>query len=205
MARQDYIPDPDANFLTWFQNFKTQFAALGATLGFTAGEIAADDADLTLAQGKLTTLTQKTAEKQAAASDKQTTFKDVKGRLRGRANRAKNAPAYTTTMGQQLGILGPEDTTDLTNEKPTLQASSINPGSVTIGFNKSISGGIRLESKRAAETAFAFLAIDTSSPYIDNRANGAAGPETRQYRAQYILGDDPIGNFSDVLTVTVPG
>ncbi|MBC7821454.1 MAG: hypothetical protein IAG10_31590 [Planctomycetaceae bacterium] len=146
-----------------------------------------------------------TAEKQAAASDKQTTFKVAKGRQRARANRSKNAPAYTTTMGELLGILGPENTTDLTNEKPTLQASSINPGSATIGFNKSISGGIRLESKRGAETAFSFLAIDTSSPYVDNRANAAPGPETRQYRAQYILGDDPIGNFSNVLTVTVPG
>ena len=108
--------------------------------------------------------------------------------------------------GQQLGIVGPEDTTDLTTAKPTLQANSIIAGSVTIGFNKSSSSGIRLESKRGPETFFVFQAVDTTSPYVDTRANLTLGtPETRQYRAQYLTGDDTIGELSDVLTITVPG
>ncbi|MBC8116178.1 MAG: hypothetical protein H7062_17465 [Candidatus Saccharimonas sp.] len=54
--------------------------------------------------------------------------------------------------------------------------------------------------------AFSFLAIDTSSPYVDTRANLVAGsPESRQYQAQYLNGDDPIGQLSDILNVTVPG
>ncbi len=102
-------------------------------------------------------------------------------------------------------VVGPEDTTDLTQEKPTLKAVAVNPGSVTIGFTKSVSSGVRLLSKRGAETAFSFPAIDTESPYIDTRANLMAGsPETRQYQAQYLLGDEPVGNLSDVLNVTVP-
>ena len=84
-------------------------------------------------------------------------------------------------------------------------AISINPVSVTIWFDSSISSGIRLASKRAAETVFTFLAIETSSPYVDNRSNAAAGPETRQFRAQFLTGDDTIANFSDVLTVAVLG
>ena len=54
-------------------------------------------------------------------------------------------------------------------------------------------------------TSFSFLAIDTESPYVDTRPNLAAGPETRQYQAQYLTGDDSIGLISDTLNVTVPG
>jgi hypothetical protein len=39
---------------------------------------------------------------------------------------------------------------------------------------------------------------------VDNCPNLAAGPETREYRAQYLEGDDPIGLLSDILTVTAP-
>ena len=121
------------------------------------------------------------------------------------ANRFKAHPNFTPALGQQLDILGPEDTTDLTTAKPTLKATAINVGAVTIGFNKSVSSGVRILSKRGTEAGFSFLAIDTASPYVDTRANLAAGPELRQYQAQYLISDDPIGLVSDTLNVTVPG
>jgi hypothetical protein len=205
MALQDYVPSKDGDFLTWMNNYKTQVAALAATFGLTAGEVTAVETDFTSFNTKLNTLNTKKNEQQAAATDKQTTRKNVVTRARALGKRLKAHASYTATLGQQLGIIGPEDTTDLTNAKPTLQAISVNPGAVSIGFNKSISSGIRLLSKRGAETAFTLLAVDTESPYIDTRANLAAGPETRLYQAQYITGDDPIGLLSDVLTITVPG
>ena len=103
-----------------------------------------------------------------------------------------------------MNVIGPEDTTDLSTSKPTLKASSVLAGAVTISFNKSISSGVKILSKRGAETGFSFLAVDTASPYVDTRANVAAGPETRQYQAHYLDGDDPVGLVSDTLTVTVP-
>lgn len=192
--------------MSWFTNYKIQVAGQAATFGLTAGEVTAVEADFTLIQGKINTLVQKKAEQQAATTDKQTSRKAVEGRVRALANRIKTHPSYTAAIGQQLGIVGPEDTTDLTTAKPTLQANSITAGSVTIGFNKSSSSGIRLESKRGPETFFVFQAVDTTSPYVDTRANLTLGtPETRQYRAQYLTGDDTIGELSDVLTITVPG
>ena len=59
--------------------------------------------------------------------------------------------------------------------------------------------------RRAGETTWTFLAIDTEPPYVDTRANLGAGPETRQYRAQYLVGDEPIGQWSDILTVPGSG
>ena len=113
---------------------------------------------------------------------------------------------YTTAIGQQLGIIGDEDTADLTNAKPTLTLKGpVVAGDVKVDFNKSISDGVLIESKRGSETTFTFLTIDRELHYQDTRANLGAGPETRQYRARYMLNDAPVGNWSDVLTVTVPG
>ena len=53
--------------------------------------------------------------------------------------------------------------------------------------------------------AFAFAALLSMAAGNSPRtANLAVAPETRQYQAQYLTGDDPIGLMSDVLSVTVP-
>ncbi len=205
MAKQDYLPVRDNDFLAWFQNFKTQLTTLGAGLGVTAGEQTIVDADLTQFDAKLTAAVAKSADAQAATEDKKLTKTAVHSRLRPLVRRIKGHASYTAAQGEQLGIVGPEDTTDLNNAQPTLKATSVLAGAVTIGFNKSISSGVKIFTKRGAEPGFTFLATDTASPYVDNRANLAAGPETRQYQAQYLDGDDPVGLVSDTLSVTVPG
>ena len=67
---------------------------------------------------------------------------------------------------------------------------------------------MEIRTKRGTETEYTFLARDTESPYVDTRANLAAGgngPETRYYVAQYLQKDAVVGEISDVLVVTVPG
>jgi hypothetical protein len=195
----------DGDVVTWHGNFKTQVAAVAATVGLATSDVDAVTADNTSLNAKVTALnTAKTAQ-QAAAADKATTFRNVIARSRSVANRIKAHPNYTEAIGRQLGIIGPEDTTDLSQAKPTLRAEAVTAGSVRIGFNKSVSSGVRIFSKRGAETTFTFLATDTESPYIDTRPNLAPGPETRQYQAHYIVGDDPTGQMSDILQVVVPG
>jgi len=205
MARQDYIPASDSEFQTWFQNYKGQVAVLAATFDLTASEVAAVEADFTLYQTKLNTSNTSKAVQQAAAADKTTTRGAVVGRIRAWANRFKAHPNFSPAQGQQLGVIGPEDTTDLTTAKPTLKATAINVSAISIGFNKSVSSGVKILAKRGTETGFRFLAIDTASPYVDTRTNLATGPELRQYQAQYLVSDDPIGLVSDTLNVTVPG
>ncbi|MDA1015148.1 MAG: hypothetical protein O3A00_11935 [Planctomycetota bacterium] len=206
MAKQDYIPNPDAGLVAWHDNFNTQVAALAATFGLVAADTAAVAATNTDLHAKFNTSQAAKATAQAKNTEKSAAFAAGISSSRALAKRIKTHPAYTAAFGQQLGIIGPEDTTDLTQAKPTHKLLAVTPGSVTIGFNKSVSSGVRLLSKRGAETAFTFLAIDTESPYIDTRANLVVGvPESRQYQAQYLIGDEPVGNLSNALNVTVPG
>ncbi len=205
MAKQDYLPRRDPALLTWHNNFNTQVAAVAATVGLVQTDIdavAADNADL---KQKLSDVTAAEKQKKAATSAKRATRKTVDGNTRALARRIKAHPAYTEVIGQQLGIIGPEDTTDLSNAKPTLKLISVNPGQVVIGFEKSVSDGVRIVRQRGNETEFSHLADDRESPYYDTGANLVAGqPETRKYRALYLDGDDTIGQWSDILEVTVP-
>ena len=205
MAKQDFIPDRDGDFLTWHDNFKTQVAALATKYSITVAEVTdlnSDNSALHTDRGDADT---KSAASQAATTRWRGTRRSKTSKVRALGRRLKSSSVYDRADGELMGIEGPEDTTDLSNAKPTLRATAVTPGSVTIAFNKSISDGVRIQSKRGAETAFSFLAIDTESPYVDTRPNLAAGPETRQYQAQYIQRDDPTGLLSDGLTVTVPG
>lgn len=205
MAKQDFVPDGDPEFQGFHDNFKTQLPSVQAKYGVTAGQATEVNNDNAAVHTDLGDAVAKKAASQAATAKKRTTRRTVEGHLRALARQIKAHSAYDPADGQLLGIEGPEDTTDLTNAKPTLRTGTVVAGSVEITFNKSISDGVRIETKRGSETTWSFLAIDTEAPYVDTRSNLAAGPETRQYRARYISGDDPIGNDSDVLTVTVPG
>ena len=205
VAKQDYIPRTDGDLIIWHGNLKTQVAAVATTVGLATADVDALTADNTSLNTKITALNAAKTAQQAATADKANVFRSVITRARGIANRVKSHPNYTEALGRQLGIVGPEDTTDLSQAQPTLRNEAVSPGSVRMGFNKSVSSGVRIFSKRGSEASFAFLATDTESPYFDTRSNLTPGPESRQYQAQYLLGDEPVGQLSDILSVLVPG
>ena len=65
---------------------------------------------------------------------------------------------------------------------------------------------IWIESQRQGENAFSFLATDTGSPYVDNRAVKTTGQaEWRDYRACWWDADKATLAFGPVLRVLVNG
>ena len=66
--------------------------------------------------------------------------------------------------------------------------------------------GVWIECQRQGESAFAALATDTASPYVDNRPLKTPGqPEWRDYRACWWDNDTPTMSFGPVLRVIVGG
>ena len=63
--------------------------------------------------------------------------------------------------------------------------------------------GVYIECRRGAG-AFEFLAIDTESPYMDERPLLVVGqPEVREYRMRFWDKGTPNGDWTDVVKVTV--
>lgn len=176
MAKTDYIPPQEGPFLNWHDQLKAAMTSIGATLGFTATDFAKVGNDNTV-------LHQKTAAAAAATSAAKT--------------------ATTGKLAAQLGIIGADDATDLATAKPMLTGQALPHGVVELGFNKSKADGVNLYAKRGAEADYTFLARDTASPYVDNRALLVAGqPEVRTYKAVYVLDDGEIGLASEPVDIT---
>src|SRR6266404_2968663 len=122
MAKNDFIPPQDPNYMTWHDQFKSGVLAQAATFGLVAADTTPITADNTDFHTKITNL---------------------------------NA---TEALGALLGIIGPDDATDLTTSQPDINGNDRTGGQVEIGFNKLTSDGVNIYSKRDGDVDFVFLA-----------------------------------------------
>lgn len=114
--------------------------------------------------------------------------------------RWKTAPGYDASIGQDLGIIGPGS--EPSTAAPVLDCT-VSPDGVILSFLKNGHMGIHLESRRQGEETWGFLAIDTDSPYLDNRPPLTPGQsEWREYRARFWDGT-PIGDWSGIMRANV--
>jgi hypothetical protein len=127
---------------------------------------------------------------------------------RALAKRIKAHPAYTAAFGNLLGIVGPEDTTDISTLKPDITGEDKKGGVVEIDFNLANREGVNIYPEsfrdRDGDAGFKFLARETSPTYVDNRPLLVAGkPELREYipTRRDVVGDIEVSQFSDEITV----
>jgi hypothetical protein len=201
MAKGAYLPKSDAELVSWHDRFKTAATSIGATLGIVAEDLTEIGADNTAIHTKVTAAATAAAAAKQATAAKDDARSDVEGHVRQLAKRIKGHRNYTEALGIQLGIVGSEDTTDMTVAQPTLVANPLPHGAVEVAFNKSKADGVNLYSQREGDSSFVFLARDTASPYVDNRPLLQAGkPEVRKYRALYVVNDAETGIASDDVT-----
>jgi len=125
-------------------------------------------------------------------------------RISGIVKRIKAHPAYTVSIGKDLGIEGVDVAKFLSvSDKPTLSLTK-SSGKVTVKYTKGKAGGIYLYCRRGTETDFTLLAVVTKSTYNDTRPNLVNNqPETREYYACFMKNDEVQGNDSDVAEVVV--
>lgn len=202
MAKRDYMPSNDAAFLLFHDKLKTAATAIGATVGITPDDLTEIGDDNTVIHAKVSTANTANVTAKQATKDKDDTRREIEARVRKFAKRVKGHRNYTEAVGIQLGIEGTQDTTDMTQAQPTLVANPLLRGVVEVAFNKSKADGVNIYSQRDGDSGFVFLARDTASPYVDNRALLVAGkPEVRKYRAIYVVNDAEIGLPSDDVNV----
>ena len=201
--KQDFIPKRDANLDTWEETFVATLPGVATTLNLTTEQVDGITTQVATHRGLYSAAdTAKTAA-QSATNAARTSRRTTVDAIRALARLIKAQPTYTTAIGERLGIEGPEHAVHLEDQKPTLTVK-LTGGFPEIKFNKGDSDGVKIYSKRGAETGFSFLATDTESPYVDNRAALSAGvSEQRQYQAYYMLGDEQVGQASDVASISV--
>lgn len=111
----------------------------------------------------------------------------------------KNNQKYTDAIGQDLGIIGSDQPIDPTTMKPILNLVSSAAG-IDVQWTKGAANALRIEVDRTG-AGFQFLAIDSIPNYMDTVAPTA--PATWKYRAVYLIHDEIVGQWSDVVSINV--
>jgi hypothetical protein len=198
MKKHDMVPQAQADYLNWHDNLKTNVTA--TTPGATATDVTTLTADNSALHAKSTTATNADIASKTAHTDFTGILASSKRNARALAQRIKKSTGFTPTLGDQLQINGIEDTTDMTQEAPQLDTTVKAGGVVEVGFNKKLADGVHVYEDRTGAGTFNYLASETHSPYVDNRALLTAGkPETRRYKAVFFIGKAETGLESDIV------
>ena len=119
-------------------------------------------------------------------------------------NRIKAHPNYTTSIGQNLGI---EQTATPPLNRDTAQPvlkPVMRGGKVNLLWKKGKYSGILIE--KDSGNGFTTLDRDFVPDFIDNSPLPARGQSAIwMYRASYLVADDKVGIWSDIVTITVAG
>ncbi len=223
------IPTKENERIAWSLNFEQELPALASVLGFTNAEQTAllqDSAAMRhailFAQGAAAFSKAGTAFKNGMLGGTQTpivpTFTPppsppapveagIIERLSKAMNTAKLSSGYTETIGEMLMIATvPTDSTIPPDAKTTVSPTSMTGSIVRLDWTKGKFDGVFIDSERNDETAWTRLDFDMRSPYEDIRAPLVAGkPEERRYRLRYFIDNQPVGAWSDMITViTLP-
>ncbi|HEX8652816.1 MAG TPA: hypothetical protein VF708_18515 [Pyrinomonadaceae bacterium] len=226
------FPRGDSDLMVWLNNFAEKFSTHAATLGFTPAEVTAVQDDAAMLQyligdllpGFKAAMQARTAYKDlivngpigrkggdippppTTAAPPTLVEPGIIPRLRKIIQRIQVAPAYTQAIGEDLDITetqGNSSLVDTTSAKPTAKAIALPKSEVRIEFSKGGLDGVLIESRRKGEGDWINLATDHFSPYLDTRPPVAAGtPEVREYRLRYLKRDEPVGEWSDIISAT---
>lgn len=236
MAKESYLPLDDNGLKTWLENFNTKLPAHAATFGLTAGQLASVNADQLnfsywLGQAELfkdekeertgyknllrdgpigsPSGTPPTAPVIPAAPA--AVLPGIVARMREMVQFIKKHPAYTESIGQDLDIIGAEQTTQRATLKPIIKLVKTG-GGVNVKWTKGIASALRIEKQIAGSAAapiapaptgssWTLLAIDTAPDYLDTTP--ITTPAVWKYRAIYIINDEVAGQWSDEASIAV--
>jgi hypothetical protein len=190
MAKQPYYPRSKGSQIIWLNNHKAKIALEGPGLGLAAPEIVArqNACQAIIDAINLSNSMQQSMDEQYA-SEKAISSANTRIIFDGVA-RDKTAAGYTEAIGQDLGEVGDDDSFDLHGAVPELKLRQTAEGwKITFNLHGRFSS-VNIERKRPGGN-FAFLANDTSSPYIDTDPQ----VDGTEYRAIYLLGDVKMDNY----------
>jgi hypothetical protein len=120
-------------------------------------------------------------------------------------NFLKGHPNRTNESLADLGIITVTPPKVVTADlRPGLKVTAKINDRIEVSFSKQGQTAIRLQMRRGTADWIS-LGDPTSSPFTDNTASTGGNPEKREYRGVYMLKNEIVGQYSDIVTiVTTP-
>jgi hypothetical protein len=200
-----FIPANWAEYRGWLLNMKTEIATEGPKFGLTAGDILAIQ---NTCQAQIDKIDAYMAALAAAAAALET-LRDGKtltdSALREEIVDWKTESGWTDAIAAQLRVVTASTDFDPNTYKPEFTVKILG-GEIRIDFKKRGVDGMRVYCRLKGQTSWTFLALDTSSPYIDGNPLAQPNvPEVREYMLRGVIDDVEIGLDSDIQSITWGG
>lgn len=200
----DYVPRSEPQLAIWLQNLGKKISTHGQSLGLTAEEIKLAETNCDETSAKIIEIEQKKTELQKIVAAKDDMKAATLTSIRGFVTRIKAHPVYTDSIGHDLGVIATGSIADVSSNKTVLKAEAL-PGRVRISFTKKGYTGVNIYARAIGSAQWLFLARDNNSPYDDERPLANGQPEKREYMAIGVVGDDEVGQPSDIVSVVFGG
>ncbi len=227
MPSQSYLPTDLVSQVVWLNYFSARLPSYQATFGLSATKI--DDIQMdaryfawivsTTSQLKTLTASYVAARSQYGFGQKGAKDPYLPGltfhtprppsvppgifrRVHRIVTDIKSHPLYTESIGKNLGISGSNDLVDLTLVRPEIVVYW-NNNQPEVSWKKS-DGFDTIEVEVNRGTGWMPLCMSTAPGIIDTQPSPLSAVSTAwQYRASYILAGDRVGQWSEVIAVTV--
>ncbi len=229
MAKEYYLPSNDEERATWLNNFATKLPNFSGKYGILPEEVI-DMQQSAVYFDALIKYKNQVYAYQNAVTDFKNAIRNglsagstlqpltqpmmmlptpvepgVFARAKAIVNRIKANRNYSEADGSDLGIIGAEVTTDINAVKPVISLRLIGGGHPEIVWTRQGMGALEIQ-KMGSDGKWYLLAIDTVPNYTDTEPLPSAGQSAVwQYRAIYRLKDERVGQWSDVVAITVAG
>jgi hypothetical protein len=202
----DYIPDSFENRFLWFRNLHDRLPDFAGQLGWTPAQVSAFQASLAPHIARLQAILDAEAALDAAIGAEKTAFADNDEALRGKINEIKAAPGFDDGIGQALKIFTTGGRPAPADIKPTLKAEA-QMGHVRLTGRKDYAETVNLYMRRKGATAWTLIGPKRKRfPFDDQTPLATPGtPEQREYFAHGVIGDDEVGQPSDIVPATFAG
>lgn len=209
MIRKDYIPREESSLLTWAENLN---AKASETPNQTAmGWTAAKASEVTTAAANLTSavMEKETARSTylSAVAAADTQIEDALDTIRPLVASGKENANYTKAVGELLQVIGAEVEFNPQTYKADLRdVTPVGNSTLRVKFAKALGelDAARLFTRKAGQTAWTLAATMIRSPYLHHMTLTTPGvPEAIEVRICGVVGNDDIGDFSDIATVTL--
>ena len=203
---KDFIPDSFQNLHDWADHFHQQIAIHGPAIGWDAARVAALQTLLAGVRDAAADVLAKQSALDTATGALKAALQASLPEIRLDVNNIKSSRGYNEGIGKDLDIVTPAGTLDPATYQPELRAVAMD-GHVRLNGKKHGVGSLNLYTRRRGESAWRLLAAKRQRfPYDDDAPLAAAGtPETREYRALGVDGDEEIGQPSAIVSAVYGG
>jgi hypothetical protein len=205
---QGIIPDSHENRLAFFKTLKSviNLPANATAFGWAAAKLTAVNAVLDPLIAAYQALVDAENAVIPANANATQVFGNQKAALQSLIAELKANPGCTDGMEAQMGLVTTSTRPAPADMHPTIKAAA-HPGFVRLSGSKDYADLVNIYMRLAGTAAWTLVGIRRQKfPFDDQTPLKAPGtPETREYQARAVVGEDESGLPSDIVQVTFGG